>query len=148
MQDTYYVVAHFHYVLSLGAVFAIFAGFYYWIPKMSGHEYPETLGKLHFWMMFVGVNLTFFPMHFLGMAGMPRRIADYPTAFAGWNEVASIGAYISGASAILFLFVLWRTFAAGKQAANNPWGDGATTLEWTLSSPPPFHAFEELPEIK
>jgi cytochrome c oxidase subunit 1 len=148
MQDTYYVVAHFHYVLSLGAIFAIFAGFYYWIPKMSGHEYPETLGKIHFWLMFVGVNLTFFPMHFLGLAGMPRRIPDYPDAFAGWNDVASIGSYISGASAILFLFILWRTFAAGRKAANNPWGEGATTLEWTLSSPPPFHAFEELPEIK
>jgi heme/copper-type cytochrome/quinol oxidase subunit 1 len=115
---------------------------------MSGHEYPETLGKIHFWLMFVGVNLTFFPMHFLGLAGMPRRIPDYPDAFAGWNDVASIGSYISGASAILFLFILWRTFAAGRKAANNPWGEGATTLEWTLSSPPPFHAFEELPEIK
>ena len=148
LQDTSYVVAHFHYVLSLGAVFAIFSGFYYWIPKMSGHEYPETLGKLHFWLMFIGVNLTFFPMHFLGLAGMPRRIPDYPTAFAGWNEVASFGSYISAASAVLFLFILWRTFSAGKQAANNPWGEGATTLEWTLSSPPPFHAYEELQEIK
>jgi len=148
LHDTYYVVAHFHYVLSLGAVFAIFGGFYYWLPKMSGHEYPEGLAKLHFWITFIGVNLTFFPMHFLGLAGMPRRIPDYPDAYSGWNHVASFGSYISAAGAVLFLFIVWRTFAAGKQAANNPWGEGATTLEWTLTSPPPFHAYEELPEIK
>ena len=148
MHDTYYVVAHFHYVLSLGAVFAIFAGFYYWLPKMTGHEYPENLGKLHFWIMFIGVNLTFFPMHFLGLAGMPRRIPDYPDAFAGWNMVASIGSYISAIGVLLFLYIIYRTFTAGVKAPANPWGPGATTLEWTLPSPPPFHTYEELPQIK
>jgi cytochrome c oxidase subunit 1 len=148
MHDTYYVVAHFHYVLSLGAVFGIFAGFYYWIGKMSGYQYPEHMGKIHFWLTFVGVNLTFFPMHFLGLAGMPRRIPDYPDAFAGWNMVASIGAFIAGASAIYFLFVLYKTFTGGVKAADNPWGEGATTLEWTLSSPPPFHTFHDLPQVK
>jgi cytochrome c oxidase subunit 1 len=148
LHDTYYVIAHFHYVLSLGAVFAIFAGFYYWFGKMSGRQYPETLGKIHFWMMFVGVNLTFFPMHFLGLAGMPRRIPDYPDAFEGWNHIASIGSYISAASVILFLYIVFYTFAKGAKVANNPWGVGATTLEWTVSSPPPFHTFEELPHVK
>ena len=148
MHDTYYVVAHFHYVLSLGAVFGIFAGFYYWIGKMSGRQYPERMGKIHFWMTFIGVNLTFFPMHFLGLAGMPRRIPDYADAFAGWNMVASIGAFIAGASAIYFLLVLYKTFTSGEKAADNYWGEGATTLEWTLSSPPPFHTFNDLPQVK
>jgi len=148
LHDTYYVVAHFHYTMSMGALFSIFAGFYYWIGKMCGRQYPEGLGKLHFWVMFVGVNLTFFPQHFSGLAGMPRRIPDYPDAFAGWNMVSSWGAYVSAAGALLFLFIVLRTFTAGAKAANNPWGEGATTLEWTVSSPPPFHAYEELPEIK
>jgi cytochrome c oxidase subunit 1 len=147
LHDTYYVVAHFHYVLSLGAVFAIFAGFYYWFGKMSGRQYPETLGKIHFWMMFIGVNLTFFPMHFLGLAGMPRRIADYPDAFEGWNYVASIGSYISAASVVLFVFLVIRTLTSGQRIGANPWGPGATTLEWTVSSPPPFHSFDELPKV-
>ncbi len=147
LHDTYYVVAHFHYVLSLGAVFTIFAGFYYWIGKMSGRRYPETLGKLHFWVTFIGVNLTFLPMHFLGVAGMPRRIPDYPDAFAGWNMVSSIGAYISFAGMIIFLVVLWRIFTAGEKCPVNPWGEGATTLEWSLPSPPNFHSYEELPRI-
>jgi cytochrome c oxidase subunit 1 len=129
-------------------VFAIFSGFYYWFPKMSGYTYNETLGKLHFWTTFVGVNLAFFPQHFLGLAGMPRRYADYPDAFAGWNLISSIGSYIGGASTILFLVVVLLAFMRREQAAANPWGVGATTLEWTLSSPPPFHAFEELPRIK
>src|SRR2546421_4189134 len=147
LHNTYYVIAHFHYVLSLGAVFSIFAGFYYWIGKMSGRTYNETFGKIHFWTTFIGVNLTFFPMHFLGLAGMPRRIADYPDAFAGWNYIASIGAFISFASTLWFLFVVFNTLFAGKKAAANPWGEGATTLEWHQPSPPPFHSYDELPVI-
>ncbi len=145
LHDTYYVIAHFHYVLSLGAVFAMFAGFYYWIGKMTGRQYSETLAKIHFWIMFVGVNLTFFPQHFLGLQGMPRRIPDYPEAFAGWNLVSSIGAFIGYAGAVFFLYVVWDMFRAGRKVADNPWGVGATTLEWTVSSPPPLHSFETLP---
>ena len=148
LHNTYYVVAHFHYVLSLGAVFGIYAGFYYWIGKMSGYQYPEFWGKVHFWMTFVGVNLTFFPMHFLGAQGMPRRYPDYPDAFWGWNAVASVGAFISGISLLLFFYVIYLTFARKEQAAANPWGEGATTLEWQVSSPPPFHTFDELPRIR
>jgi cytochrome c oxidase subunit 1 len=148
LQDTYYVVAHFHYVLSLGAVFAIFAGFYFWFPKFTGYMYNETLGKLHFWVTFVGVNLAFFPMHFLGLAGMPRRYADYPDAYAGWNYVSSIGAFIAGFGVLIFLATVAEAFAKKRKAPDNPWGVGATTLEWTLSSPPPFHQFNELPRIK
>jgi cytochrome c oxidase subunit 1 len=147
LQDTYYVVAHFHYVLSLGAVFAIFAGFYFWFPKITGYMYNETLGKLHFWTMFIGVNLTFFPMHFLGLAGMPRRYADYPDAFAGWNLVASIGSYISIVGMLIFLVCMADAFLRKRRAGDNPWGAGATTLEWTLPSPPPFHTYNELPRI-
>ena len=148
LQDTYYVVAHFHYVLSLGAVFAIFSGFYFWFPKFTGYMYNEFLGQLHFWVTFIGVNLTFFPMHFVGLSGMPRRYVDYPDAFAGWNEVASIGAFIAGFGVLIFLFMIAEAFAKKRKAADNPWGVGATTLEWTLSSPPPFHQFNELPKIK
>ena len=148
LQDTYYVVAHFHYVLSLGAVFAIFAGWYYWFPKMTGYMYSEALGKLHFWLTFVGVNLAFFPMHFLGLSGMPRRIADYPDAFGGLNQIASVGSYISAAGLIVFFVGMVYAFARKEKAADNPWGPGATTLEWTLSSPPPFHQFEVLPRIE
>ena len=148
LHDTYYVVAHFHYVLSLGAVFAIFAGWYYWFPKMTGYMYSETIGKLHFWVSFVGVNLLFFPQHFLGLAGMPRRYADYPDAFAGWNYVSSIGGFIAAAGVFIFLYGVFQAFARKEVAENNPWGEGATTLEWTLTSPPPFHAYEELPRIK
>src|SRR3954447_12708564 len=148
LQDTYYVVAHFHYVLSLGAVFTIFAGWYYWFPKMSGYTYSETIGKVHFWLTFVGVNLVFFPQHFLGLAGMPRRIADYPDAFAGWNLVSSIGSYISGFGALVFFFGVAQAFMRKEKAADNPWGAGATTLEWLLPSPPPFHQYNELPLIR
>ncbi|WP_019012669.1 cytochrome c oxidase subunit I [Elioraea tepidiphila] len=148
LHNTYYVVAHFHYVLSLGAVFTMFAGFYYWIGKMSGRQYDDFLARIHFWTTFIGVNLTFFPMHFLGLQGMPRRYPDYPDAFWGWNMVASIGSYISFASAILFLYIVYKIFASKEKLADNYWGEGATTLEWTLSSPPPFHQFEELPRIR
>ena len=147
LQDTYYVVAHFHYVLSLGAVFAIFAGFYFWFPKFTGYMYNETLGKIHFWITFIGVNLAFFPMHFLGLAGMPRRYADYPDAFAGWNYVSSIGAFIAGFGVLVFFVMLIEAFARKRIAGDNPWGVGATTLEWTLPSPPPFHTYNELPRI-
>jgi cytochrome c oxidase subunit 1 len=147
-QDTYYVVAHFHYVLSLGAVFAIFAGWYYWFPKITGFMYSETLGKLHFWVTFAGVNIAFFPHHFLGLAGMPRRIADYPDAFAGWNYMSSIGAYVSGLGLLVFFLGIAAAFRRQERAADNPWGRGATTLEWTLSSPPPFHQFQALPIIQ
>ena len=148
LHDTYYVVAHFHYVLSLGAVFAIFAGWYYWFSKMTGYEYSEFLGKLHFWLTFIGVNLIFFPQHFLGLAGMPRRYADYPDAFAGWNYVSSIGSYISIIGLAVFLLNLLYSFLKKRKAEQNPWGEGATTLEWTVTSPPPFHTFEELPKVK
>jgi len=148
MHDTYYVVAHFHYTMSMGALFGIFAGFYYWFGKMCGRQYSEFWGKVHFWVTFIGVNLLFFPMHFSGLAGMPRRIPDYPDVYSGWNEVSSWGAYLSFAGAIIFLFVVLRTFTSGEKCADNPWGEGATTLEWTLPSPPPFHQFEELPRIK
>jgi cytochrome c oxidase subunit 1 len=147
LQDTYYVVAHFHYVLSLGAVFAIFAGWYYWFPKITGYMCSEKIGKLHFWVTFLGVNVAFFPHHFLGLAGMPRRVSDYPDAFAGWNFISSIGSYISGFGLLIFLFGVALAFARKERAADNPWGPGATTLEWTLSSPPPFHQFERLPII-
>jgi cytochrome c oxidase subunit I len=146
-HDTYYVVAHFHYVLSLGAVFAMFAAFYYWFPKMSGYMYNEAFGKAHFWIMFVGVNLTFFPQHFLGLAGMPRRYVDYPDAFLLWNQISSWGSYISGVGALFFLYIVWEAYAKKRLAGDNPWGPGATTLEWTLSSPPPFHQYETLPRI-
>jgi cytochrome c oxidase subunit 1 len=122
MHDTYYVVAHFHYVLSMGAVFAIFAGFYYWLSKIIGLQYPEILGQIHFWLFFVGVNLTFFPMHFLGLAGMPRRIPDYPDAFAGWNSVASLGSLISVISALLFFYILYKTLTEHNlNKKNNSW---------------------------
>ncbi len=148
LHNTYYVVAHFHYVLSLGAVFGIFAGFYFWIGKMTGHPYPEFWGKVHFWLMFIGVNLTFFPQHFLGAAGMPRRYPDYPEVFAGWNFVSSIGAYISGLGYLVFLYVVFRVFTSKEHVADNYWGEGATTLEWAQPSPPPFHTYAELPLIR
>ena len=147
MHDTYYVVAHFHYVLSLGAVFGIFGAFYYWFDKMTGREYPEWAGKFHFWTTFIGVNLTFFPQHFLGLAGMPRRYIDYPDVFAGWNLVSSYGAYISGASFGFFLVMTAYAMTSGKKSLANPWGAGADTLEWIVPSPAPFHTFEEPPVI-
>jgi cytochrome c oxidase subunit 1 len=148
LHDTYYVVAHFHYVLSLGAVFAIFAGWYYWFPKITGYMYSETIAKLHFWVTFVGVNLVFFPQHFLGLAGMPRRYIDYPEVYAGWNQISSYGSYLSAVGVLIFLYGVFQAYSRKEQAADNPWGSGATTLEWTLSSPPPFHQFNTLPVIK
>ena len=148
LHDTYYVVAHFHYVLSLGAVFTIFCGLYYWLGKMCGRQYPEWAGKFHFWTTFIGVNVTFFPQHFLGLAGMPRRYIDYPDALAGWNAVSSYGAYMSFASTIFFVGMLIYTLKWGQKVGENYWGEGATTLEWTLPSPPDFHSYHELPQIK
>ena len=124
LQDTYYVVAHFHYVLSLGAVFTIFAGWYYWFPKMTGYMYEDWIGRLHFWVTFVGVNLVFFPQHFLGLAGMPRRIVDYPDAFAGWNFVSSIGSYISGVGVLIFFFGMARAFTRKVQRPGQSVGTG------------------------
>lgn len=149
-HDTYYVVAHFHYVLSMGAVFAMFAGFYYWIGKISGLQYPETLGQIHFWITFLGVNLTFFPMHFLGLAGMPRRIPDYPDAYAGWNAVASFGSIVSVVGILVFFSVVYLTLTGTAKCASNPWTseEDTTTLEWVVQSPPAYHTFEELPAIR
>ncbi len=146
-HDTYYVVAHFHYVMSLGAVFAIFAGVYFYFPKMTGRMYNETWGKIHFWAMFIGANLTFFPQHFLGRQGMPRRYIDYPEAYALWNYVSSWGAFLSFASFLFFFFVIWHALTRGARVTqNNPWNEYADTLEWTLPSPPPEHTFEILPK--
>ena len=151
MHDTYYVVAHFHYVLSMGATFGMFSAFYYWIGKITGLQYPETLGQIHFWMTFIGVNITFFPMHFLGLAGMPRRIPDYPDAYAGWNAVASYGSYLSFLAALFFFYVVYETLTGNEKCPNNPWEttlNVSPTLEWVLPSPPAFHTFEEIPSIK
>lgn len=148
MHDTYYVVAHFHYVMSIGALFIAYAAFYYWIGKMSGRQYPEFWGKLQFWLTFIATNLTFFPQHFLGLAGMPRRIPDYPDAFAGWNYVSSVGAVLGFAAGLLFVAIAIWTVKYGKKCPKNPWGVGATTLEWTVDSPAPFHTFEKQPTIK
>src|SRR5450432_722948 len=148
LHNTYYVIAHFHYTMSLGAVFSIFAGFYYWFPKMTGYLYNEKLGNLHFWLLFVGVNIVFFPQHFLGLQGMPRRSVDYPVAFRFWNHVSSIGYAITLVGLGVFLLVLIEAAVRRRPARANPWGEGATTLEWTLPSPPPFHQFNELPVIR
>ncbi|MBO9450120.1 cytochrome c oxidase subunit I [Tropicibacter sp. R16_0] len=146
-HDTYYVVAHFHYVMSLGAVFAIFAGVYFYFGKMSGRQYSEFWGKIHFWMFFIGANLTFFPQHFLGRQGMPRRYIDYPEAFAYWNKISSYGAFISFASFILFFGIMFYALTRGARVTqNNYWNEYADTLEWTLPSPPPEHTFEILPK--
>ena len=146
-HDTYYVVAHFHYVMSLGAVFCIFAGIYYWFTKMSGRAYPEWAGKLHFWMMFIGANITFFPQHFLGRQGMPRRYIDYPEQFAYWNEISSYGAFLSFASFLFFICIIFYSLIWGKKVTEPAyWGKHADTLEWTLSNPPPEHTFETLPK--
>lgn len=149
-HDTYYVVAHFHYVLSLGAVFALFAGYYYWSGKMFGRQYPEWMGQIHFWLTFVGVNLIFFPQHFLGLQGMPRRYIDYPDAYAGWNAVSSYGAYLTGAATVWFIVVVFYTMFRGKKPSDNYWDvkPQSFTLEWSLPSPPPFHQFDIQPKVK
>jgi len=148
LHDTYYVVAHFHYVLSMGAVFSIFAGFFYWFPKMSGRMHSELLAHLQFWIFFIGVNIIFFPQHFLGLQGMPRRYPDYTPAYEHWNTVSSYGYAIVMVGAGVFFLNMIYAFTMGKKAADNYWGEGANTLEWTLSSPPPFHQFETLPVIE
>ncbi len=149
VQDTYYVVAHFHYVLVAGSLFAMFAGFYYWCPKWTGYMANEARGKIHFWTSMIFFNLTFFPMHFLGLAGMPRRYADYPTQFADFNAIASIGALGFGLSQVYFLlFVVMPAYRGqGQKAAMNPW-DGARGLEWTIPSPAPHHTFETPPSAE
>ena len=156
---TYYVVAHFHYVLSMGAVFALFAGWYFWIPKLLGLSYNQFAAKVHFWVFFIGVNLTFFPQHFLGLQGMPRRISDYPDAFAGWNLISSFGSIISVVATWLFLYIVYVQLVEGKATSRYPWlipqfySDSLQTLlnrsynslEWALTSPPKPHAFITLP---
>ncbi|WP_417467117.1 cytochrome c oxidase subunit I [Maricaulis sp.] len=148
LHDTYYVVAHFHYVLSLGAVFAIFAGWYYWFEKIWGVKYNSVLARLQFLFFFVGANVIFFPQHFLGLQGMPRRYVDYADGFELWNKVSSYGYLIMLVGLAFFFAVLIDAAIRRRKAESNPWGEGATTLEWTLSSPPPFHQFNELPRIK
>jgi len=158
-HDTYYVVAHFHYVLSMGAVFAMFSGWYFWSPKILGLNYNIYLSKLQFWLLFIGVNLTFFPQHFLGLQGMPRRISDYPDAFTGWNIVSSFGSIVSVLAAWLFLFIVYQQLTVGEVAARYPWltlpfhtdslrgylNRNYNSIEWALSSPPKPHAFVSLP---
>ncbi len=146
-HDTYFVVAHFHYVLVPGAVFAIMAGVYYWLPKWTGNMYDERLGKLHFWLSTIFVNVLFFPQHFLGLAGMPRRIPDYATQFADFNMVSSIGGFGFGLSQLLFIYVIVKCAKGGVKATDKVW-DEPRGLEWTLSSPPPYHSFNVAPEIK
>ena len=146
-QDTYFVVAHFHYVLVTGALFAIIGAVYYWLPKWTGHMYDEKLGKWHFWLSTIFVNVLFFPMHFLGLAGMPRRIPDYNIQFAGWNQVATVGAFGFGLSQLLLVYIVFKTIRGGAKASDQVW-EGAHGLEWTLTSPPPYHSFETAPEVK
>jgi cytochrome c oxidase subunit 1 len=147
MQDTYYVVAHFHYVMVAGSLFAFFGGAYYWIPKWSGTMYSESLAKLHFWSSLISFNVAFFPMHFLGLAGMPRRIPDYAQQFADWNMISSIGAFWFGASQLIFLYAMIQCARGkGEKAPARPW-DGADTLEWTVPSPAPYHTFETPPHV-
>ena len=148
LHDTYYVVGHFHYVLSMGAIFGLFGGFYYWIPKISGRMYPEFWGKVHFWTTFLGVNMIFLPMHFAGYNGMPRRIPDFPKAYEPMNMISTYGALFTAGSTFLFLAIALYTLRKGKKAEANPWGESATTLEWTVPSPAPFHTFETQPVIK
>ena len=146
-QDTYFVVAHFHYVLVPGSVFGILAAIYYWLPKWCGKMYNHTLAKWHFWLTAIAVNLTFFPMHFLGLAGMPRRIPDYALQFTNFNSVATVGAFIFGFTQLLFIYIIISTIRHGKPTDAKVW-EGSHGLEWTLPSPPPYHSFSEPPVVK
>ena len=146
-HDSYFVVAHFHYVLVPGAIFAIIAATYYWLPKWTGHMYSETLGKTHFWLSAIFVNVTFFPMHFLGLAGMPRRIPDYSTQFADFNMVATVGAFGFGIAQLLLLVVIWQSARGGQKATAEVW-ENPQGLEWTVPSPAPYHTFDEAPEVR
>jgi cytochrome c oxidase subunit 1 len=146
-HDTYFVVAHFHYVLVPGAVFAIIAAVYYWLPKWTGKMYNETLGKVHFWMTTIFVNITFFPMHFVGLAGMPRRIPDYAVQFTDFNMIASVGAFGFGLSQLLFVYILYLTLKQPVTAEDKSW-EGAEGLEWTLPSPAPYHSFDTPPKVE
>ncbi|MBB3063590.1 cytochrome c oxidase subunit I [Microbulbifer rhizosphaerae] len=146
-HDTYFVVAHFHYVLVPGAIFSITAGVYYWLPKWTGNMYNETMGKVHFWLAFIGLNLTFFPMHFVGLAGMPRRIPDYALQFADFNQIASMGAFLFGAAQLVFLFNVIRTVQGGRKATDKVW-ENPEGLEWTVPSPAPYHTFSTPPAVR
>ena len=146
-HDTYFVVAHFHYVLVTGSLFGIFAGVYYWLPKWTGNMYDERLGKWHFWLSTIFVNVLFFPQHFLGLAGMPRRIPDYAVQFADWNMVSSVGGFGFGLSQLLFAWIVLRCCRGGKRATAEVW-DGSDGLEWTVPSPAPYHTFETPPVVR
>ncbi len=146
-HDTYFVVAHFHYVLVTGSLFSIFAAVYYWLPKWTGNMYYEKLGKLHFWLSTIFVNILFFPQHFLGLAGMPRRIPDYSVQFTEFNQISSLGGFAFGLTQLLFVYICWKTVRGGAKATDRVW-EGAEGLEWTLPSPPPYHSFETAPEVK
>ncbi len=148
-RDSYFVVAHFHYVLVSGSLFTIIAAVYFWLPKWTGHMYSERLGQYHFWLSVIGMNLTFMPMHFLGLAGMPRRIPDYALQFTNFNQICTVGAFIFGIAQLIFLYIIWHAcFGKRKQqqATNQVW-EGAHGLEWTLPSPPPYHTFETAPQV-
>jgi cytochrome c oxidase subunit 1 len=146
-HDTYFIVAHFHYVLVTGALFAIIAAFYYWAPKWTGHMVDERLGKIHFWWSVISVNVLFFPQHFIGLAGMPRRIPDYSLQFADWNMISSLGGFAFGLAQVFFLFIIIKTIRGGEKASDQVW-EGAEGLEWTIPSPAPYHTFETAPDIK
>ncbi|MGB5305184.1 MAG: cytochrome c oxidase subunit I [Gammaproteobacteria bacterium] len=146
-HDTYFIVAHFHYVLVTGALFAIIAAVYYWLPKWTGHMYDERLGKIHFWWSTISVNVLFFPQHFIGLAGMPRRIPDYSLQFADWNAISSIGGFAFGLAQVFFVYIVIKTIRGGEKATAQVW-EGAEGLEWTVPSPAPYHTFETAPAIK
>jgi|MDTC01.1.fsa_nt_gb cytochrome c oxidase subunit 1 len=148
LHDTQYIVGHFHFTMSIAAWFTMYAAFYYWIGKMSGYQYPRKYGLAHFWFTFVGVIMIFIPQHLLGLAGMPRRVPDYPDAYAGWNMISSWGAYMTMVGTAFFIYIVWRTFHDKVKCPANEWGEGATTLEWTVPSPAPFHTHVQIPKIE